>query len=429
MKPARSSHYDVIIVGAAMVGMCQALALAKQGLRVGLVDKITASEQSSDDYDGRTLAISLSSQRLLDKLGVWPDLSPYAEPIRHIRVADGNIQGIGTSPLNDSYGGISPLKLDFMRGDALPYLTKEERGQGSCFGWIIENRQTLRQLHLHCQMHPLIDMVLGEAVKDYTPPRLSLASGKFLTAPLVIAADGRHSVMRRLGGIGVWQHQTKQTAMVTTLGHVEDHQGVAVELFLPNGPFAMLPMTKRRMNIVWSEESECAKAILSLSQAEQLAEISKRFGDWLGLLSLQSPLVGWPLSLQLAKSLMGARLVLIGDAAHAIHPVAGQGFNLGLRDVAVLSDIITSAKRRGEDTGASYVLQRYQDERQADIQQLAYGCEALVKLFSNRNPIISRGRRLGLAMINQLPMVRQRLVKQAMGLGLDPLPSLMRGND
>ena len=344
--------------------------------------------------------------------------------------------------------------MDFTQADFPPSFADEgqEDKEKKAFGWIIENRIIRKALIEKIAADPGIQLYPATKVIGLSLPQhqelasLTFENGNRQKTQLVIAADGGQSPLRDLAAISYHQQDYGQTAMVCTVKHQHDHAGTAVELFLPGGPFAMLPMVDRRSHIVWSEQSQLAEKIIAMNDHDFMAELRHRFGGWLGDIKLDSPRFSYPLRFTLAQKIAAPRFALIGDAAHALHPIAGQGFNLGLRDVAVLIDLLSEARARGEDL--SLVPLRYQQRRQFDIQSLSLICDRLVKLFSRQSSQQIFGprifglwpgdftatrlaRRLGLAGIDKIPPLKRLFVRHAMGLMALPgtkQPPLMRAD-
>ncbi len=401
---------DVVFAGGGMVGMTLAVALAEQGLRCAVVDRDAPDAILEADYDGRTSAIAFGSARVLKTIGVWDDtLEAAASPIWDIRVADGH-------PMR----GVSPLFLHY---------DHQEVGSDP-FGWIIENRAFRAALYRRAKTLDTLDLIAPVAMegieRDGIRATAQLADGRTIEAPLAIAADGKFSRTREAAGIKSTGWRYGQTSIVCTVKHERSHGGVAVELFLPGGPFAMLPMTDDRMSIVWSEQTDEAARLMVLQEDEFLAELRLRFGDWLGDLSLTGPRFSYPLSLSQAESYVGERLALIGDAAHAIHPIAGQGLNMGLRDVAAMAEVLVDAARIGMDIGSAPVLERYERWRRFDNVLLAAVTDGLTKVFSNDVAPLRLARDIGLAAVNRTPPARKFLMRHAMGV-VGELPRLVRG--
>lgn len=401
--------YDVIFAGGGMVGLTLAIALSEQGLRCAVVDKENPAALQTVGYDGRASAIALGSARVLQAIGVWDKLDGEVSPIWDIRVVDGH-------PMR----GVSPLFLHYDHDDV---------GEDP-FGWIIENRMVRRALARRAAEIDTLDLIAPVSIeridRDARCARAVLSDGRRLVAPLAIAADGKFSRQREAAGIRTSGWRYRQTSIVCTVRHELPHNGVAVELFLPGGPFAMLPMTDDRCNIVWSEDIAVAEQLLALDETAFLEELRGRFGDWLGVVELAGPRFSHPLSLSQAERYTDERLALVGDAAHAIHPIAGQGLNMGLRDTAAMAEVLVEAARVGLDFGSQPVLDRYERWRRFDNVLLAAVTDGLTRLFSNDIPPVRLARDIGLAAVNRLPPAKHFLMRHAMGMVGD-LPRLVRG--
>jgi len=411
MKDPGSSgeRHDVLIVGAGMVGLTAGCALAGAGFSVAVIDKQAPDESLSPAYDGRASAIAQGSAQVFRGIGVWDRLDHAAEPILDIRVADGH-----------PHRGVSPLFLHY-----------DHRDVGDApFGYIIENREIRHALAAQARTLPSLTVYAPESIerldRNGYPVVASLEDGRRISADLAIAADGRFSRMREWAGIRTSQLRYDQVSIVCTVHHARGHDGVAVELFLPGGPFAMLPMTEDRSNVVWSERTALAGRYLALDDQAFLEELRLRFGDWLGEITLVGPRFSYPLGLLHAASYVDDRLILAGDAAHAIHPIAGQGLNLGLRDVAALAEVLVDARRLGLDVGGAATLARYERWRRFDNAMLAAVTDGLNRLFSNDIAPVRLVRDVGLAAVDRLPPVKRFLMRHAMGLVGD-LPRLVRG--
>ncbi|WP_259781775.1 UbiH/UbiF/VisC/COQ6 family ubiquinone biosynthesis hydroxylase [Aestuariispira ectoiniformans] len=402
-------RYDVLIAGGGLVGMTLGCALASAGLDVAVIDREKAVTQLAGEYDGRASAISFGSAQVFKGIGLWSYLEKDASPIWDIRVADGH-------PLR----GVSPLFLHYDHTDI-----GEE-----AFGYIIENRMTRVALHKLAETLPNLTLVAPHAVErlDRLPgyAEAVLDNGETIRAELAVACDGKFSPIRDAAGIKQTEWKYDQTAIVCTVAHERDHQGTAVELFLPGGPFAMLPMTEGRSNIVWSENKALVQDYLKLDDEAFLAELSTRFGDWLGEIKLVGPRFAYPLSLSMASTYIDDRLALAGDAGHAIHPIAGQGYNMGIRDVAALAEVLVDARRVGMDLGSRMTLENYEKWRRFDNVLLASVCDGLLRLFSNDIDALRTVRDLGLAAVDKLPPVKKFLMHHAMGV-VGELPRLVRG--
>lgn len=405
----RADRVDAVFAGGGMVGLTLAIALARAGLKIAVVDRETPQAVTDLAYDGRASAIALGSKRVLEAAGVWDGMADEASPIWDIRVADGH-------PLR----GVSPLFLHYDHADV----------GDDPFGWIVENRITRQALHAAAARTDGLDLIAPASVERLERHADSavaiLDDGRRVEAAIAIAADGKFSKRRDEAGIKVSGWAYDQVSMVATVRHARDHAGVAVELFLPGGPFAMLPMTKNRSNVVWSEQKDRAARFMALDDAEFLEELGLRFGDWLGEIELAGPRFAFPLSLQQASRYTDLRFALIGDAAHSIHPIAGQGLNMGLRDVAGLAEAIVDAHRLGLDIGSTATLRTYERRRRFDNVLLAAVTDGLLRLFSNDVPPLRAARDLGLAAVNRLPPAKHFLMRHAMGVVGD-LPRMVRG--
>lgn len=403
---------DVVVAGGGLVGMTLGVALAGAGLSVAVIDRETADTVRAAEYDGRASAIAFGSARVFEGIGLGEHLAGRLSPIRDIRVVDGH-------PLR----GISPLFLHY---------DHRELGDEP-FGYIVENRHIRQALHARAAALPTLSLVAptSAASMDLDGPRavVTLADGREIGGAVLIACDGRESRLRAQAGIGVTRWDYEQTSIVCTVAHERPHAGVAVELFLPTGPFAMLPMIEDRSNVVWSESAARAEALMALDDAAFLAELKSRFGDWLGGIALAGPRFAYPLGLIHAQRYTAPRFALAGDAAHGIHPIAGQGFNLGIRDVAALAEALVDAKRLGLDIGAASVLADYERRRRFDNQLLIAVTDGLTRLFSNDFGPLRLVRDLGMAAIHRarpLAPVKRFLMRHAMGVVGD-LPRLIRG--
>ncbi len=406
---AMTTDCDVLIIGGGLNGPALALALAQGGLSVTVVDALAEAARVDDDFDGRAYALALASQRLLQATGVWPAVADKAQPILGIRASDGRV---GAAP--------SPFFLDFAHGEL-------EEGP---MGFMLEDRHLRRAFLAAMATTPGITQISGETVVAQaarpTGATVTLASGRVLSARLLVGCDGRGSGTARRAGIGRTGWGYGQTALVCAIGHEKPHNGLAQQVFTPAGPLAILPLKGNRSAIVWSEREATARVIQALDDAGYLAALHERVGDYLGALTLEGKRFTYPLNLTLANSFVADRVALVGDAAHGVHPIAGQGLNLGLRDVAALAQVTIEAVRRGEDIGSLTVLERYQVWRRFDSTLLALGMDTVNRLFSNDNPVLRAGRDLGLGLVNAMPGLRRRFIREAAGLSGD-LPRLLQG--
>ena len=405
MKP----DCDILIVGGGLNGPALALALAQGGLSVTVIDARPAPARAEAGFDGRAYALAIASKRLLTVLGVWGRIADKAQPILQIKASDGRA---GEGP--------APFFLTFDHAEI-------EEGP---MGFMMEDRYLYAAFLDAMHETPGITLLSGETVTGQdisaSGATVTLASGKQLTGRVLIGCDGRNSGTATRAGITRSGWGYGQTALVTALDHERPHNGIAHQFFMPAGPLAILPLPGNRSSIVWSETSADAAAIQALPDDAYLAVLRPRFGDFLGEISLAGARFTYPLSLTLADRFVAPRLALVGDAAHGVHPIAGQGLNLGLRDVGALAQVLIEATRRGEDIGAVDVLERYQRWRRFDSTALALGMDTVNRLFSNDNSLLRAGRDIGLGLVNALPSLRRRFIREAAGLTGD-LPRLLQG--
>lgn len=408
-----SNDFDAVIIGGGLAGGLCAVALAHEDFSVALVDAQTPQSMRSVSFDGRTTALAYAAARVFRRLGLWDAIEDHAEPIRDILVSDGRPAGI-LRP-----GFVSSFRLHF---------DSRELENGEALGRIIENRVLRSSISDGVERDSRIT-VFAPAERNSTELSgsrtiVTLSDGRKISARLAVAADGRHSPSRIEAGIKANAWSYPQTGIVATVKHQQPHEGVAQELFLPSGPFAILPMTDNRSNLVWTEANAAAPAYLALSDDDFVAAIRARFGDYLGGISLEGPRWSYPLAFHLAQTYVAPRLALIGDAAHAIHPIAGQGYNLGVKDIAALVDTLVDARGLGLDIGAPATLEIYQRWRRFDSAVLALGGDALVRLFSNDIAPLRLVRDVGIGAVNAVAPLRKMFMKQA-GADLGRLPSLM----
>ena len=401
---------DILIAGGGLNGPALALALAQGGLRVTVVDSRPAPQRAEAGFDGRAYALAIASRRLLTMIGIWPRVGDLAQPIHRIKASDG-LAGQGPAPF-------------FLTFDA----AEIEEGP---MGFLLEDRHLYAAFLAAMAENPNVTLLSGETVteQEVTPNgvTVSLASGRRITARLLIGCDGRGSGTATRAGIRRVGWGYGQTALVTAIRHEKDHEGTAHQFFMPEGPLAILPLKGgHHSSIVWSETEENAARIHALPDDQYLEALRPRFGDFLGEIALAGDRFTYPLSLSLAERFIAPRVALVGDAAHGVHPIAGQGLNLGLRDVAALAQVLIEARRRGEDIGSQTTLEAYQRWRRFDSTALALGMDTVNRLFSNDNPVLRAGRDLGLGIVNAMPSLRRRFIRQAAGLQGD-LPRLLAG--
>ena len=467
----QETEAELIVVGGGLVGLTLAIACAEGGIRTIVVEAESADALTGTGYDGRSAAIAYGSQQVLQAIGAWDRIAPHAQPILDIRVTDGawHVQGeshayvhysnrdLKSEVRSQKSEGIElncetePLSRENARPGAprshptsdfrLPTSDPDFRLPTSDppFGFIVENRMTRIALlararecahltHIAPRMVTALDLA-GDAA------RVTLDDGSVLTAQLVVAADGKQSALRRMAGIQARQFGYRQTAIVCTVTHEQPHHGVAHEHFLPAGPFAVLPMTdealadgsvRHRSSIVWSEDPRLVPMLLKLDDDAFGREIERRFGLSLGRMRPLGPRFSYPLTMTLADSYVRERFALTGDAAHGIHPIAGQGFNLGVRDVAALAEVLVEAGRAGLDLGSMEVLERYARWRRFDNIMLSTFMDGLTRLFSNDFAPLRLARDLGFAVFNRTMPLKRLAMRHAMGI-VGKLPRLVQG--
>ncbi|HKX92759.1 MAG TPA: FAD-dependent monooxygenase [Sphingomicrobium sp.] len=397
---------DLVIFGGGLVGLALASALDSSGLSAIVVDPADPDLRSSAAFDGRTSAVSSSSMRMLETVGVVADLPEPGCPIRTIAVAD----------------GLEPGGLHF------------ETDDGEALGWMHENRHLRAALRARAEAGPNTWLLWKSRVTSVDRGEhgviVMLDDGRKLSAPLLVAADGRDSATREAAGIRIARWKYDQRAIVSVLGHERPHDHVAYEIFYPTGPFALLPMTDHegghRSAIVWSVQEGDAAGWLSLSDADFAAEAQAAMGGFLGKVELLAPRSSYPLGFHHAAQITAKRLALVGDAAHAIHPIAGQGLNLGFRDAAALAEVLVDGVRLGLDLGDRQLLDRYQRWRSLDALSVAFATDTLTRIYGAPGKTASAIRRFGMGLVERIGPVRNRLMSEARGTSGD-LPLLLRG--
>jgi 2-octaprenyl-6-methoxyphenol hydroxylase len=400
---------DVIVVGGGLNGPALALALAQAGLKVIVIDAQPARARAEAAFDGRAYALAVASKRLVQAVGVWNRIEGGIQPILEIKASDGR-PGEGPAPF-------------FLHFDA----AEIEEGP---MGFMVEDRHLYAALleamaetggltHL-----PGAEVVAQEVTE--TGASVTLKDGRTLRATMIAGCDGRQSGTAQRAGIRRNGWDYGQTALVCAVEHELPHHGLAHQFFMPSGPLAILPLSGNRSSIVWSEKTDTAAAIAALDDEAFLEVLRPRFGDFLGRIRLAGGRFRYPLNLTLAERYAAPRIALVGDAAHGVHPIAGQGLNLGFRDVGALAEVLVEAQRRGEDIGAPDVLERYQDWRRFDATALALGMDAVNRLFSNDNPLLRGARDLGMGIVGSIPALRRAFIRQAAGIAGKP-PRLLRG--
>jgi len=397
------------IIGAGPVGATLAATLAAAGLPTAVVDSAPLPPMELPDFDGRAYAIALTSKRLLEAAGVWEHLPMPPCPIRTIRVADGR-------PGEPA----SPLTLHW----------RAEEVSEEPFGFMVEARSL--RVALNARLPRMPDLAVfapaqAEAERRAEGALVRLSTGQRITARLVVAAEGRNSPLRRQAGIRAATLDYRQIGMVGAFAHALPHHNVALEQFLPHGPFAQLPLSgpgrfgtaelPHASAFVWADRTEIARRMLALDGAAFGRELRRRLGDHLGAIHPIGRRWSYPLSALHVSRWTDTRLALIGDAAHGVHPIAGQGLNLGFRDVAALAEEVIAAWNAGADPGAPEVLARYQARRRPDTLLMLSGMHALERLFGNDIAPVRWARRLGIAAVDRMPALKRAFARQAMGLG------------
>ena len=415
---------QVCVVGAGPVGGALACRLASAGISTAVVDRAPLPPMEHPAFDGRAYAIAAGSRVLLEQAGLWDGLGDAAGPIRNIRVSDGRI-GRRASPL-------------FLHFDPeVPGSSPRDKSPGlrGVFGWMVEARRL--RMALNARMHELPELHVfapadAHVERGAAGATVRIDGGPEIECRLVIAAEGRGSPLRRAAGIPVTRLAYDQTGIVCAISHAKPHEGTALEHFLPSGPFAQLPMSASAdaetggaphvSAIVWTERTAIADRVLRYDDTRFSQEIARRLGDHLGALHVIGRRWRYPLGAMHAHRYFDTRLVLIGDAAHTIHPIAGQGLNLGFRDAIALSGLLIEATERGEDVGALELLRRYQRLRRPDNLMMLAATDMLDRLFSNDNPLLRLARDIGIAAVHRAPPLKRLFMRQAMGV-----PLLSRG--
>ncbi len=392
-------HADVIIVGGGMVGLTLACALKDTGLQIVIIERGEAPVRKSLDRDCRVSAIVMGNVKLLQGLGVWKYLEQDACPMRSMRIWD-----------NQEQGGI--------RFDAC------EIGEDA-LGYLIENSCTQRAMHKTLLESDTVEFCspaeISEVIWLDDKVEVKLADGRLLSTPLIVGADGGRSWIREQAGIGVWQRDYKQKAIVATVRPERGHNGVAFQRFLPTGPLAMLPMSDGLCSIVWSAENSEAERLMAMDAKTFLEALNVTFGPVLGRISEAGDRSAFPLIGRLAKHFVRERVALIGDAAHCIHPLAGLGVNLGLRDAMVLAQEIVDARRYEEDWGEPSVLDRYMKQRLPDVLSIMGSMEGMHQIFTSSIPGLKEVRGLGMRLMGNSGAIKQLLMRNSTGVSL-PVP-------
>lgn len=404
MSTSSPLRVDVLINGGGPVGALLAAVLGRAGIRVAVVEAAPPEVLGRPGSDARAIAIAYTARKVIAASGAWEGMKDEAGEILEIRVTDDG----------------SPLFLHYDHQDI----------GDDPLGWIVPNPAIRRELLAALTRSPNVSLLAPARLKrlERTPHRVEaeLEDGRVIHAALAVAADGRGSVLRQQAGIKVTRRDYHESGIVCIMAHEKPHHGIAHERFLPAGPFAILPLASNRSGIVWTESNEVAAAICAQDDEAFRAELAAKVGGFLGEIQVEGARFHHPLTLQFAQAMIDHRLALIGDAAHGMHPIAGQGMNMGIRDVAALAEVIADALRLGLDPGGPDVLERYQRWRRFDTMLMLGLTDGLDRLFSNDVELLKHVRRLGLAGVHQLGHTKRFFMRHAMGLVGD-LPRLMQG--
>ena len=399
---------DLLILGGGLVGMTLALAAARKGISSHVVDRADPAELTADGFDGRASAISTASWNLFENIGLADSLAPHGCPIQSIAVTD----------------GMKPGRIDF----------RPEPHEGS-LGVMFANRQLRLALFEAAKGEPLIDWHARSEVIERERGEFgvsaTLADGRRLQGSLMIAAEGRNSPTREEAGIAVARWDYRHRAVITVLTHARPHEGVAWEIFYPAGPFALLPMLDKpdgshRSALVWTVNERDAAGVLALSDRAFVAEVEKRMHGLYGAIAVDGPRSSYPLGFHHTAKITAQRLALVGDAAHGLHPIAGQGLNVGLRDVGALVEVIVDGMRLGLDPGDAQLLARYERWRGLDTFTVALATDGLTRLFGVPGRLPSAIRRLGMGLVQRTPTLKHWFMNEARGVS-GRLPELLRG--
>ncbi|MEM1377220.1 MAG: ubiquinone biosynthesis hydroxylase [Pseudomonadota bacterium] len=398
---------DIVVAGAGYVGLAAAVAIA-QGAPSLNVTVIDAAPEGVWEKDGRASAIAAAASRMLNEMRCWDDLMPHAQPMTEMIVTDSKTA--------------DPVRPVFLTFDG-------EVEDGEPFAHMIPNVELLRSLRARANdtdvaIHQGVTIESFEEVDGHVS--VKLGDGSTIAAKLLIAADGVKSRLRDRAGIKTVHWDYGQSGIVATVSHERDHGGQAIEHFLPAGPFAILPLKGQRSSIVWTESTENANRLVDADPLSFEMELEQRFGLHLGEIKLETQPRAYPLGLTLARNFVKSRFALAGDAAHGIHPIAGQGLNLGFKDVAALAQTVVEAHRNGQDFGTLDVLETYERWRRFDTVQMGVTTDVLNRLFSNDLMPVRAARSFGLSIVDRLPFAKDFFIKQAAGLSGDA-PRLLRG--
>ena len=398
---------DIIIVGGGLNGSLMAIAAANIGFSTIVLDSKDNEARIENRFDGRSYALALSSVRLLKNLNIFKDIIDKSQPILDIKILDGKL-----------VQGPSQFSLHFDNNEI----------HDGPMGQMVEDRFIRKALFTKINKNEQIDYKFNSKVTEHKKQSgyisVTLDNGKKLNTKLLVGADGKNSELANRAEIKKSGWKYNQSALVCAIEHEADHNGVAWQYFMPSGPLAVLPMTGKRSCIVWTEQNANAKAINLFDETRYTKILAARLGNFLGKFKIIGDRHTYPLELSIADQFIDERLALIGDAAHSVHPIAGQGLNAGFKDIAVLAHIIQDAHNRGEDLGSLGVLKRYEEWRRFDSAQLAYSTDLFNKLFSNENEALRLARNIGLKLLDSIPVAKRNIIKEAAGI-TGELPRLM----
>jgi 2-octaprenyl-6-methoxyphenol hydroxylase len=440
----QSGKFDVLIGGGGFAGLALAIAL-RQGLGEGFSVIVADPAFARSPSDGRASAIAAAARRLFETIGVWSAVADEAQPILDMVVTDSRLDD-AVRPTFLSFAGDveagEPFAHMVENGPLLSALAAKAREVGvelrptAVTGFLSSpppergrSASKARRVGVQSEDDPHPDPPLFRGREQHDPSHhidIQLSDGTTIAARLLVAADGARSAIRERAGIVTHGWEYGQSGIVTTVTHERDHNGRAEEHFLPAGPFAILPLKGRRCSIVWTEESREADHIVALPDDAFHVELERRFGLHLGDIKAEGPRRAFPLGLHIARSFIAERLALVGDAAHVIHPIAGQGLNMGLKDVAALAEAIVDAARLGLDPGGADVLERYQRWRRFDTMQMGIATDGLNRLFSNKSDLLRVVRDIGLGLVDRAPPLKQLFIREAAGL-VGEVPRLLKG--
>ena len=402
------NNFDIVVIGAGINGQVMSLAAAHADFSVALIDQNSFIEDTLREFDGRAYAIAFSSVQMMKNLNLWKNMVETAQPISNIKVSHGTIER-----------GPASATLQFSNADI----------EESPMAQMLEDRFLRQCLNVEIKENNLIELIEQRKINQFIDlnkqKQLALDNNSKLQASLIVASDGINSSSAKAFGIRKTGWKYQQHGLVCAVEHEYSSNNTAYQYFLPEGPLAILPLKKNIASIVWTESIQNACTIAEMNDAQYLSVLHNRFGDFLGQLKLTGKRLSFPLKLSISEKYVSDKFAVIGDAAHGFHPIAGQGLNAGLRDIAALVDVISCARDRGEDFSSINVLNRYQEWRRFDNQALGFATDNLNKIFSSYDPLFGSLKNLGMKMIDKSNHAKRAFMRQAAGLNGD-LPKLMR---